>query len=353
MKKKQDKVIIPPEIMRRKNVKQFINAASNWESGYSMGETASIVVKKEDQTTQKYIVKDSRKTYSVGKYNSNIKYGSLSLTIIEREGKRSLYRIDEIVKGGHQTYSDYIQDYRKRKAKHLQAQRIRNDFEKKFLVNDATKSLAYQSLSLWAPSSDDLIDNAPDYQVEHPTMEDYFNNTKVSFHTVESGEPDQVETRWEDMKSSLGLLHHTSPYSSSEYLEDINTGTIYRYSGHWGKCASCVWTLDEKCGNYYAIGKANIFEFERVVCRGTVKKIVVKNINACVEKLKANMIVLSDFLTGSKYAFYDGTKGIFDRLLTITNGIVEKIGCGEYEQAASCCAEYQKYVQKNFSFSII
>ena len=345
---KKEEVILSLDIMKRKNVKEFINAASNWRSGYSMGETVSVIVKKEDGTSQEYVIKDSRKKYSVKKYNINIKYGRLSLTIIEREGRRSLYKINEVIKSGHQAYKDYIQDYRKRKTEHLKAQRITNDFEKRFLINNETKSLAFEKLNLWIPSSYDIIDVVPVYRVEHPTMKDYFNNTKVSFHIVDMGEPNQIKAKWKEMKSTTKLSYHRSPFSCSEYLEDEETGTVYRYSDHWGLCASCEWTINGKSEYIDAIGMAALSEFERTVRCGTTNKIDMENVNVCVEKLMVNETILSDFLTAPKYAFYDDTKAIFEKLIDHFHGIVEQIGNKEYEQAAERCKDCRKYIEEYF-----
>ena len=118
-----------------------------------------------------------------------------------------------------------------------------------------------------------------------PTLDDYYIDTTVRFKSVGSSVPlesvagnhlaDPPSVRkaardngnlWQMMKESGSFEFHESPnyLSGSEYLLDRKTGDIYRYSGHWGRVASCEWDIDADDIPYvlYLIGKANIRDFQ-------------------------------------------------------------------------------------------
>ena len=118
-----------------------------------------------------------------------------------------------------------------------------------------------------------------------PTLDDYYIDTTVRFKSVGSSVPlesvagnhlaDPPSVRkaardngnlWQMMKESGSFEFHESPnyLSGSEYLLNRKTGDIYRYSGHWGRVASCEWDIDADDIPYvlYLIGKANIRDFQ-------------------------------------------------------------------------------------------
>ena len=67
---------------------------------------------------------------------------------------------------------------------------------------------------------------------------------------------------WEGLKSDKDLKWHHSPLSNSEYLVNHHTGDIYRFSDHWGKVASCEWSLNDEPTEGWSIGVANIQSFK-------------------------------------------------------------------------------------------
>ena len=108
-----------------------------------------------------------------------------------------------------------------------------------------------------------------------PSLDDYFINTTANFEYIGShlamqpgalvaGEHENQQ-RWLDMVASGKYEHQKSPRSNSEYLLDHETGDIYRYSNHWGRVASCQWSIDTRYGTedteIYGIGKCNIKDF--------------------------------------------------------------------------------------------
>lgn len=93
-----------------------------------------------------------------------------------------------------------------------------------------------------------------------PSVDDYYENTRATFEPVAEGK--DVDAEWEELKADSRYEYKQSPKSGSEYLIDRETGDILRKSDHWGDVASCEWGLDGKPDNTYAIGKANIKDFE-------------------------------------------------------------------------------------------
>ena len=109
-----------------------------------------------------------------------------------------------------------------------------------------------------------------------PTMDDYFICTDANFEYIGSNlamQPDGLldaerenQQKWAEMVASGKYEHQKSPRSNSEYLLDRETGDIYRFSNHWGRVASCEWSLDKVYGtedtSIYQIGKCNINDFK-------------------------------------------------------------------------------------------
>ena len=116
-----------------------------------------------------------------------------------------------------------------------------------------------------------------------PTLDDYYIDTEVVFKSIGSKvsfestadnklalPPSVVKAgkdnlnQWRKMKESGQFEFHESPnyLSGSQYLIDRQSGDIYRYSGHWGKVASCNWDIDaDEIQFLFLIGKANIKDF--------------------------------------------------------------------------------------------
>ena len=97
-------------------------------------------------------------------------------------------------------------------------------------------------------------------------MDDYFESTVATFHALTDvlDSPAEVDAAWERLKREHPEWeHHKSPKSESEYLIDRENGDIYRKSHHWGRVASCNWKISLVNQGAYAIGKANVRDFER------------------------------------------------------------------------------------------
>jgi hypothetical protein len=94
--------------------------------------------------------------------------------------------------------------------------------------------------------------------------DNYYVATDANFGEIASGDYKKVQGEWDKMKESGKYEWHQSPYSLSEYLIDKGNWDVYRFSDHWGKVASCEWTLNgEAKQNHFAIGKANLKDFTR------------------------------------------------------------------------------------------
>ena len=104
--------------------------------------------------------------------------------------------------------------------------------------------------------------------------DNYYLATKVCFkaicnscdecngYSIGSAGVDKV---WAEMKKQ-SFEHTISPKGSgSEYLVDRKNGIIYRKSNHWGRCASCDWSIDIRYQGSYAIAKASVSDFENIM----------------------------------------------------------------------------------------
>lgn len=102
----------------------------------------------------------------------------------------------------------------------------------------------------------------------YPTVgiDDYFLDTETTFVSIlgKGVDDEEVEMKWDDMKNSSKFEHHKSPKSDSEYLVDKSNGDIYRFSDHWGRVASCEWSLNtDNEGVVRNIAKSNVKDFSR------------------------------------------------------------------------------------------
>lgn len=91
-------------------------------------------------------------------------------------------------------------------------------------------------------------------------LSDFYEATSVEFTKISSDK--SVFSFWEGLKSDKDLKWHHSPLSNSEYLVNHHTGDIYRFSDHWGKVASCEWSLNDEPTEGWNIGVANIKSFK-------------------------------------------------------------------------------------------
>ena len=91
-------------------------------------------------------------------------------------------------------------------------------------------------------------------------LSDFYEATSVEFTKISSDK--SVFSFWEGLKSDKDLKWHHSPLSNSEYLVNHHTGDIYRFSDHWGKVASCEWSLNDEPTEGWSIGVANIQSFK-------------------------------------------------------------------------------------------
>ena len=104
--------------------------------------------------------------------------------------------------------------------------------------------------------------------------DNYYLSTKVRFHAICSAYDvcndcslgiAGVDKVWAEMKKQ-GFEHTISPKSSgSEYLVDRKNGIVYRKSDHWGRCATCNWSIDFDYKGIYAIAKASVSDFENIM----------------------------------------------------------------------------------------
>ena len=91
-------------------------------------------------------------------------------------------------------------------------------------------------------------------------LSDFYEATSVEFTKISSDK--SVFSFWEGLKSDKDLKWHHSPLSNSEYLVNHHTGDIYRFSDHWGKVASCEWSLNDDSTEGWSVGVANIQSFK-------------------------------------------------------------------------------------------
>ena len=91
-------------------------------------------------------------------------------------------------------------------------------------------------------------------------LSDFYEATSVEFTKLSSDK--SVFSFWEGLKSDKDLKWHHSPLSNSEYLVNHHTGDIYRFSDHWGKVASCEWSLNDESTEGWSVGVANIQSFK-------------------------------------------------------------------------------------------
>lgn len=91
-------------------------------------------------------------------------------------------------------------------------------------------------------------------------LSDFYEATSAEFTKLSSDK--SVFSFWEGLKSEKDLKWHHSPLSNSEYLVNHHTGDIYRFSDHWGKVASCEWSLKDDPTEGWSIGVANIKSFK-------------------------------------------------------------------------------------------
>ena len=91
-------------------------------------------------------------------------------------------------------------------------------------------------------------------------LSDFYEATSAEFTKISSDK--SVFSFWEGLKSDKDLKWHHSPLSNSEYLVNYHTGDIYRFSDHWGKVASCEWSLNDDPTEGWSIGVANIQSFK-------------------------------------------------------------------------------------------
>ena len=91
-------------------------------------------------------------------------------------------------------------------------------------------------------------------------LSDFYEATSVEFTKISSDK--SVFSFWEGLKSDKDLKWHHSPLGNSEYLVNHHTGDIYRFSDHWGKVASCEWSLNDEPTEGWSIGVANIQSFK-------------------------------------------------------------------------------------------
>ena len=91
-------------------------------------------------------------------------------------------------------------------------------------------------------------------------LSDFYEATSVEFTKLSSDK--SVFSFWEGLKSDKDLKWHHSPLGNSEYLVNHHTGDIYRFSDHWGKVASCEWSLNDEPTEGWSIGVANIQSFK-------------------------------------------------------------------------------------------
>ena len=91
-------------------------------------------------------------------------------------------------------------------------------------------------------------------------LSDFYEATSAEFTKISSDK--SVFSFWEGLKSDKDLKWHHSPLSNSEYLVNHHTGDIYRFSDHWGKVASCEWSLNDDSTEGWSVGVANIQSFK-------------------------------------------------------------------------------------------
>lgn len=173
------------------------------------------------------------------------------------------------------------------------------------------------------------------------TINDYFLDTETNFHSITniiynkdgSSNHPEIHKIWEDMKNSGRYIFKESPKSNSEYLIDKNNGDIYRYSDHWGRVASCIWTLDDYYSGDVSIAKSNIKKFNRrkdsmsVYFNPQHKECVIKTIKNTFPEIKKILTENEKFYVAekAKKQLVDFCKNMFKKYVNVNSFEVKEI----------------------------
>lgn len=172
------------------------------------------------------------------------------------------------------------------------------------------------------------------------TIDDYFLDTETNFHSIANiiynkngSNVLELDKIWEDMKNSGEYIFKKSPKSNSEYLINKNNGDIYRYSDHWGRVASCRWTLDDYYGGDVSIAKSNIKNFNRrkdsmsVYFNPQHKECVIKTIKNTFPEIKNILTENEKFYVTekAKKQLIDFAKNMFKKYVNVNSFEVQEI----------------------------
>ena len=142
---------------------------------------------------------------------------------------------------------------------------------------------------------------------EKVATSNYYLNTDATF-TALTQTSKEADKMFNEMVDSGKFEYTPSPKSSSQYLVDKKNGIIYRYSDHWGKCASCYWDLSYKDiknpelqygERHWTLAKCDINDFKRN--NGLGREYVNPEYHKIYDRLFNNCLKnVSDFLDRSE-----------------------------------------------------
>lgn len=133
--------------------------------------------------------------------------------------------------------------------------------------------------------------------------DNYYIGTDADFKSLNKWE----EKDWEEIKAIKNGKHSVSPKSSSEYV--VVGNLVYRYSDHWGRVASCHWTLDGSSYDSWMIGVADLTKDFKL--NGNSPYLTVNPVYESKEykELKKGAVKeFRDFLNSDKIKFSDALK---------------------------------------------
>lgn len=303
---------------------------------------------------EEHLVRDTRREYGVPKFDRKIAFGSLTLIINLSKPGRGRYVIEEKCKRGYEgAYAKCVSDSVMKRCMIKKEREIALN-----IINENNISLAVKRL-ITIPNAS-LYNSVCRCRIVAPKLTDYYLNTICIFKPVATGEYSNVNEKWEKLKLESRFEHHESPCrgSISEYLVDAKSGDIFRFSDHWGKCASCTWDLDVENKNYYdideksyeemAIGVANLNEFKRKEYYYVQTKSA-EAAKMLLSDMENNVKKLNSLLNDNAAKITEKSRNILQAITNDSMTIIKHLNKGHYRVCETLCKEY---VDKIYSISL-
>lgn len=329
-------------LSRSKKVNEFLRVANIWNSGYSMGETIVISVKLHDHDEfLSYLVKDTRRIYSKNKFNEKIKYGNLTLKIEIRDDGRGRYSVSETRKKGAPSYREVLEAALESRKQLLKSKEVRRKFEIHRIVTEDAISYVIARLGI-SVDYKNIFDRKPVY--EEVTFENYYVSTDVDYKSITTNDNEtEISEIWARMKDSEKYRYHHSPMSCSQYLENRENGVIYRFSDHWGACASCYWTLDGEAGMVIAIGQAELGDFQKRTPMEWVRLINDEGIRSALKENAEDIQKIELLL--NNYEFQGNARQSFERLHLLFNIVNDAMNSRDISMIIEACSAVNDYIR--------